>query len=115
MDYLLTDVKIFTLLTGWFQQRNEIKEWLLALAAASQPKRRHRIAVAEWYLLHTQTPPVVIRHQKETETENQPSETDRMIMISLDSSTAPLQYRTISTTKRVRFQEDVEGGKRHHS
>src|SRR3989338_1220260 len=45
MDYLLTDVKIFTLLAGWFQQRTDIKEWLLALAATPLPKRKYRISI----------------------------------------------------------------------
>ena len=78
MDYLLTDVKIFTLLAEWFHQRTEIKEWLLALAAAPQPKRKHHIAVAEWYLLPAQVPPVVIVHQKEADAENQPISKQRM-------------------------------------
>ena len=142
MNYLVTEVKIFTLLAEWFHKRIEIKEWLLSLAAAPRLKRKYRISIAEWYLLPAQAPPVVINphdppppspsHQSlimNAEIENQPIpkdgktalppvDVDRMIMISLDGPVAPFQYRKISTTKRVRFQGGVglkEGDKRHQA
>src|SRR3989338_6519454 len=54
MDYLVTEVKIFNLLAGWFQQLTDIKEWLLTIAAAPRPKRKYRISIADWYLLPAQ-------------------------------------------------------------
>ena len=58
MNYLVTEVKIFTLLAEWFHKRIEIKEWLLSLAAAPRLKRKYCISIAEWYLLPAQAPPV---------------------------------------------------------
>ena len=136
MDFLLTDVKIFTLLAGWFHQRTEIKEWLVSLAVAPQPKRKYRISISEWYLLPAQIPPGVTmqkdeRHiplspilqplrvkadaenlpvQKEEKiapTPADPPETDKVIMISLDGPPARFQYQKISKVKRVRFPEDL--------
>ena len=143
MDYLLTDVKIFTLLAGWFHERKEIKEWLLSLATAPLPKRKYRISIAEWFLL----PELSARHQKDepkdelhhsfslldpltsdihvSGAENDPvqkevistpagtSEAERMIMVSLDGPVAPFQYRKISPT--VKRVRFLEGGKKYNT
>jgi hypothetical protein len=145
MDYLLTEVNIFVLLTKWFHERPEIKDWLLKLATAPQPKRVSRVSLAEWFIWPTQVSPVMVIPQKDepkdeshcslppldpilqpvgmkarTEVENRPMPSsseftgpERVVMISLDGPSAPFQYRTISTAKRVKFQEGLEVGKRH--
>ena len=142
MEYLITQLNIFTLLPEWFHRRIEIKEWLLALADIPLPKRKPRISFAEWYLLPDIAPHVLVRNPKDkkddhspilgpisqpstakmepAQQENKPEPArvavagaERIVMISLDVPAASFQYRKIATAKRDRILEDFRKPERN--